>query len=288
MPVCSLSWNPWLVQYYRALQITYLRAPSSLIPAPLHHSHVVAGTRLSWFFSFTTDWNSRCDVTFHFFMKRRNLQVGKKVRLMCFRGENKIWSRFMSWVIDTKSSHDLVGVVFLLPPHVDSCIITLGSDGFSLFWKKKQLLKHNKTILNSLKLLFLFVFWWTCFTDWMWCAVTICICRLPVVACKPSILHRKPGGLQTDTMLLFYHALSTSHLSWSNIRKHQAVVEHTESIFITKCKCHVMQMLSSSSPWSSSPQDEAVNVTFIAQEASTVFSGMAHRAHNEPFKGFCL
>lgn len=96
------------------------------------------------------------------------------------------------------------------------------------------------------------------------------------------------GESQSRMVLLFYPTPSILHLSLSNLRKHQAAAEHTESIFITKCKCHNMQMLSSSSPLFSSPQDEAVNVTFIAQEASTVFSGMAHRAHNEPFKYFCL
>lgn len=151
---------------------------------------------------------------------------------------------------------------------------------------EKKLLKHNKTILNSLSLVFFFGW----HASWIGSDVRSLFASVGVHlshANHPSYT-RNQGELQTDTMLLCYRALSIPHLSWSYIRKHQAVVEHTESIFITKCKCHVMQMLSSSSPWSSSPQDEAVNVTFIAQEASTVFSGMAHRAHNEPFKGFCL
>lgn len=194
-------------------------------------------------------------------MKRRK-QKKKKSSLDVFQAENKI-CRLMSWVIDTKNQH---------------MILLLGR-----FWKK--LIKHTKTILNSLKLLF---FGWH--ASRIGCDIRSLFASVGVQlshASHPSYTGNQ-GELQTDTMLLFYPALSISHLSWSNIRKHQAVVEHTESIFITKCKCHIMQMLSSSSPWSSSPQDEAVNVTFIAQEASTVFSGMAHRAHNEPFKGFCL
>lgn len=117
--------------------------------------------------------------------------------------------------------------------------------------------------------------------------VTGGICRCFVVACKPSIFHRLLGELQTRTVLLFHPTPSISHLSLSNLRKHQAAAEHTQRIFIIKCKCHNMQMLSSSSPLSSSPQDEAVNITFIAQKASTVFSGMAHWAHNGPFTYFC-
>lgn len=49
-----------------------------------------------------------------------------------------------------------------------------------------------------------------------------------------------------------------------------------------------MQMLSFSSLLSSFPQDEAVNITFIAHKASTVFSGMAHLAHSGPVTYFCL
>lgn len=130
----------------------------------------------------------------------------------------------------------------------------------------------------------------------MWCAGSP---SLPIVSLLASVgaqlshashpsFTGNQGESQTWIVFLFYHTPSISHLSWLNIRKHQAVVKHTESTFITKYKCHIMQILSPSSLSSSSPQDEAVNVTFIAQKASTVLSGMVHWTHNEPFKYFCL